>query len=100
MNIENKIPESEFKKQLFEFGLIKEEKIKDINTKILYNEYKKYVKDIEENNNKNNIIIGEINISSFNLNEDIQIINYIRTFSYKNINKENDYKYENEKEIK
>ena len=88
MNIENKIPESEFKKQLFEFGLIKEEKIKDINTKILYNEYKKYVKDIEENNNKNNIIIGEINISSFNLNEDIQIINYIRTFSYKNINKE------------
>ena len=71
MNIENKIPDSEFKKQLSEFGLIKKEKIEDINTKILYNEYKRYEKDIEENNEENNIIIGEINISSDDTNKDI-----------------------------
>ena len=41
---ENKIPDSEFKKQLGEFGLIKKEKIEKINTKNLYNEYKKYEK--------------------------------------------------------
>ena len=73
INEENKIPESEFKKQLCEFGLIRKEKIEDINTKILYKEYKKYEKDIEENN----IIIGEINISSNDINEDIQIYKFI-----------------------
>jgi len=103
MNIENKIPDSEFKKQLSEFGLIKKEKIEDINTKILYNEYKRYEKDIEENNKENNIIIGEIYISSDDINKDIQIINsfenYKRAYSYIK-DKEDDYKYENEKEIK
>ena len=102
INEENKIPESEFKKQLCEFGLIKEEKIKNINNKILYKEYKKYEKDIEENNNKNNIIIGEINISSNDINKDIQIINSFENYKrIENIkDKEDDYKYENEKEIK
>ena len=76
-NEENKIPESEFKKQLCEFGLIKEEKI------------------------KNNIIIGEINISSNDINKDIQIINSFENYKRNNKyykNKEDDY--ENEKEIK
>jgi len=102
INKENKIPDSEFKKQLFESGLIKKEKIKDINTKLLYNEYKKYEKDIEENNKKINIIIGEINISSNDINKDIQIINSFENLKrkYKWENKEDDYKYENEKEIK
>ena len=102
INKENKIPESEFKKQLIEFGLIKQEKIKNMNTKLLYNEFKKYEEYIKENNLKNNIIIGEINISSNDINKDIQIINSFE--NYKRIkkikNKEDDYKYENEKEIK
>ena len=102
INKENKIPESEFKKQLIEFGLIKQEKIKNMNTKLLYNEFKKYEEYVKENNLKNNIIIGEINISSNDINKDIQIINSFE--NYKRIkkikNKEDDYKYENEKEIK
>jgi len=102
INKENKIPDNEFKRQLCEFGLIKEEKIKDINTRVLYNEYKKYEKDIEENNRKNNIIIGEINISSNNIDKDIQIINSFENVKriWKKENKEDDHKYENEKEIK
>ena len=51
---------------------------------------------------KNNIIIGEINITSNDINKDIQIINSFE--NYKRIeklqDKINDYKYENEKEIK
>ena len=43
---EIKIPDTEFKKQLCEKGLIKKEKIQKINTKILYNNYKQYEKDI------------------------------------------------------
>jgi len=78
INKENKIPDSEFKKQLCEFCLIKEEKIKDINIKILYKEYKKYEKEIEENNKKNNIIIGEINISSNDI---------IKSDEFKNLNR-------------
>ena len=37
---ENKIPDTEFKKQLCEIGLIEKEKIQKINTKILYNDFK------------------------------------------------------------
>ena len=46
---ENKIPDSEFKKQLSEFGLIEKDIIININTKILFQVYKKY----EENLGKN-----------------------------------------------
>ena len=73
-NKENKIPDSKFKIQLSEFGLIKPEKIENINTKTLYKEYKKYVEEIEGNNKHKNIIIGEINISSNDINKDIGII--------------------------
>ena len=103
INIENKIPDSEFKKQLCEFGLIEPEKIKNINTKTLYNEHKKYEEDIKENNIKNNMIIGEIDISSNKVNEDIQIINSFENYKRNNKNiedKEDDYKYENEKDIR
>ena len=82
---ENKIPDTEFKKQICETGLIKKEKIQKINTKILYNNYKKYEKDInikQKNDindinikNNKNIIIGEINIKPDNINKDIPIIN-------------------------
>ena len=65
------LPDCEFKNQLSDFGLIKPERIQNINTKELYDEYQKYEEEIEENNvknriknkSKNNIIIGEINIS-------------------------------------
>ena len=37
---ENEIPDTEFKKQLCEVGLIEKGKIQKINTKILYNDFK------------------------------------------------------------
>ena len=72
MNKENKIPDSEFKKQLCEFGLVKPEKIENISAKILYKE--KYEEEIEGNNKQKNIIIGEIIISSNDINKDIRVI--------------------------
>jgi len=82
---EIKIPESEYKNQLSEFGLIKKEKIQKINTEILYNSYKKYEKEINK----------------IELNKDIQIINSFENSKRENskINLENESKYENEKEI-
>ena len=71
------IPNSEFKKQIEEFGLIKNDKNQTI--KNIYNKYKKY--EIEINNNtkrnitNNNIIIGEINIGPNDINMEIKIIN-------------------------
>ena len=100
INNENKIPVSEFKNQLSEFGLVKTEKIENINTKTLYSEYKKYEKDLEENNNK---ITSEINISSNDINKDIQIINSFENYKRMHIyiiNKKDDDKYTNEEEIK
>ena len=52
--------------------------------------------------NINNYIIGEIEINEDNINEDIRIINTFEEIKrqYKRGDKEDDYKYENEKEIK
>ena len=102
INKENKIPDSEFKKQLCESGLIEPEKIKNLTIKELYKEYKKYEKEIEENKIKKNIIIGEFNISLNDINKDIQIINSFENHKKKRTlqNKKDDYKYNNEKEIK
>ena len=107
---ENKIPNTEFKKQLCETSIIKEEIIENINTKILYNNYKQYEKDINikqknYNNIKNNknIIIGEIDIYYDYINEDIAIINSFENYKREHKwigDKEDDWKYENEKEIK
>ena len=102
INKEDKIPEKEFKKQLIECGIIKPEKIKAINCKDLYKQYKNHEEYIIQHHIKNNSIIGEINISSNDINKDIQIINSFENF--KRIEKledaEDDCKYENEKEIK
>jgi len=110
---EKEIPDSEFKKQLIEVGLIKKEKIQKTNSKILYNSYKEYKKDINDINNRRkkehniknnkNLIIGQIDIKPDDINKDIRIIN-----SFENIKRENkfikdqedDWKNENEKEIK
>ena len=93
---EDKIPESEFKKQLTEFGLIKQEKIENSNTKTIYEDYKQYEKEL------NNAILGEINIGTNDINNEVQIINSFenvkKEINYKN--KEDDWIYENEKEIK
>ena len=59
----------------------------------------------KENNkiNNNNIIIAEIEIKENDINKDIRIINSFEQNKRKNgsfIHKEDEYKYENEKEIK
>ena len=112
---EHEIPNNEFKKQLFESGLIEEKKLEKINTKIIFNTFKNYEKEINENNiniknnnnlenNKNNknIIIGEITIKPDDINKKISIINSFENIKEKSKeeNKKDDWKYENEKEIK
>ena len=54
------------------------------------------------NNNKLNIIIGEISINKNNINKDVQIINSFENVKrkYELGDKNDDWKYENEKEIK
>ena len=62
---QNIIPDSEFKKQLSGYGLVNKERIDNINTKTLYNNYKKYEREVNEikikrdniiiNNNRNTI---------------------------------------------
>ena len=95
----NKLPDSKFKEQLSKTGLIKKEKIEKLDTQTVYNSYKNYEKEV--NSNKNNKIIGEISISVFDIKERTQIINSFENVkelnNYKN--KENDWKYENKKEI-
>ena len=51
IEIGNKIPDSEFKNQILELGLIKQENIK--NTKQLFNYFKKYEEEINNNINLN-----------------------------------------------
>ena len=102
INNEISIPNSEFKKQIEDFGLIKKEKIKNINTKQIIKEFKKYEKEIEKKDFIYNTIIGEISIKPEDVGKDIQIINSYE--NYKIINnfgkKEDDWKYENENELK
>ena len=116
---ENSIPDSEFKKQLIECGLIKKEKIENINPKSLLNNFKKFENDIKnnknpdeiiiinkdskKNSNKTNIITGEIYIGQENVNKDIQIINSFENYQRsknEELNNENDAKNVNENEIK
>ena len=62
---QNIIPDSEFKKQLSGYGLVNKERIDNINTKTVYNNYKKYEREVNEikikrdnniiNNNRNTI---------------------------------------------
>ena len=122
---ENSLPDSEFKRQLSEFGLIKIETIENIKTNILFNSFKTYEKSVKEVNLPEdgrietevikkkefnitsqkffdkNIIIGEIYINQEDINTDIQIINSFENYQRNNQKgKEDDYIYENEQEIK
>ena len=52
--------------------------------------------------NNKNIILGEIYINKYDINKEIQILNSFENVKRKHvwINKEDNWKYENEKEIK
>ena len=73
---------------------------------IKINELKNEIKNININNQMDykNIIIGEICINKDNINKDIRIINSFDNFKREDEwwgkEEEDDYKYENEKEIK
>ena len=112
--VNNILPYSEFKKQLTEAGLIKKEKIEKINTKEIYKSYKTYEKEINEiremkeikmineiyadQDNKNNEIVAEIDITD---EKKILIINSYENATKNNENNKNEkYKYSNENEIK
>ena len=97
---ENDIPDSEFKKQLIDFGLIKKEKIEKMNPKELIKKFKKFENAI--NNNTINSIKGEINLDSNNTNKNIQIINSFENYQRtRNVElNENDNINMNEQEIK
>ena len=88
-----KIPESEFKKQLCEFGLIEKEKIRNLNTRILFNIFKKYEGEIQ------NVIIAEFYIRPEDINNDEQIINSYENAELPDVEFEDNKPPENEKEI-
>jgi len=94
---ENKIPNSEFERQIVEIGLIRQEDIN--NTKELFNRYKTYKRNIERNN-QTYIIYNKIKINDYDLNEDIRIINSYEE-NYRNCKKKDKYNidFENEKDI-
>ena len=84
INIENIIPETEFKKQIIQSGLIKPEQINNYKNLIL--KYKQYKNQI---NNKNQISNNQINNNQIN-NNDTQIINmHINKINEINYNKNN-----------
>ena len=102
----NILPDSEFKKQLIEFGLIGKEK-KEQNNSLptsIENEYQKYIKEInkEKNIDEKNIIISEVNIGADDINKDIQIINSYENYRRKHetIDDKKNQEYENQKDIK
>ena len=90
---ENEIPNTEFKKQIVEIGLVKPENIK--NTKQLFKRYKQY-------SNDNNYITAKIKINKDDIDKDIRIINSFEKYKIENKIKQSsdDIKYENEQEIK
>ena len=96
---EDIIPNSKFKQQINESGLIQKEKIENLMIKNLYNLFKKYAKEV-----KRNIIFGEIKITEKDLNKNIFIINSFenaKRLRYINpIEFNNDIDYNNEEEIK
>ena len=127
---ENKIPDTKFKKQLIEVGLIKKEKVEEVNTKKLYNnfrDYEKHVNQIQKDKNvliidnrinngisggnftttnndmiNRNFIIGEINIRSDDIYKFTRVINSFENFKREtNLSEqEDDWKFNNEKELR
>jgi len=72
---ENIIPNSEFKNQIIDYGLIKPKKITNNNTKKLFNSYLKYKNDINNNIHKTNLKNNNIGSNnSINNNSNVQKI--------------------------
>ena len=96
----DKLPDSEFKKDLINCGLIQEEKIQNISAKSLIKNFKKY--ESEMNKTNNNCIAGEIIIGRNDINKKIQIINSFENIknSWEYEGNVDDYKHLNEKEFK
>ena len=71
-----KIPDSKFKEQILDLGLIQEENLQ--NTKQIFVQFKKYEEDIKNNNindnDNNNYIKGIIEINKDNINKKIRLI--------------------------
>ena len=127
---ENKIPDTKFKKQLIEVGLIKKEKVEEVNTKKLYNnfrDYEKHVNQIQKDKNvliidnrinngisgvnfttinndmiNRNFILGEINIRPDDIYKFTRVINSFENFKREtNLSEqEDDWKFNNEKELR
>ena len=74
----------------------------DIKKRFNIYQVNQYLENELNNNHKNNIIIGEIYIKKEDVGKDIQIINSFDNFqrNYKMKDRDDDWKYENEKEIK
>ena len=87
------LPNSEFKNQLFEFGLIKE--FKTMKTQELKESFVNYTNIV----NKNNFITGQIKIESNDIDKDIQIINSFEKAKKKNEKYPNEMNYQNESDI-
>ena len=97
------IPDSKFKNEICEFGLIEKDKANTI--KELVHNYHEYKDNIKDNNNNHselptNYIKSELNIDNININKKIQIINSYEEFQKNNNILDNNSKYSNEKEIK
>ena len=130
VNNENKIPDTKFKKELIKVGLIKKEKVEEVNTKKLYDnfrDYEKHVNQIQKDKNvliidnrinngisggnfittnndmiNRNFIIGEINIRSDDIYKFTRVINSFENFKREtNLSEqEDDWKFNNEKELR
>ena len=96
----NNLPDSEFKKDLINCGLIQEEKIQNISAKSLMKNFKEY--ESEMNKTKNNSIAGEITVGRNDINKKIQIINSFENIknSWEYEGNVDDYRHLNEKEFK
>ena len=110
----DKLPDTEFKKDLINCGLIQEDKIQNISAKSLIKNFKKYESEMNKTNNNckkyesemnktnNNCIAGEIIIGRNDINKKIQIINSFENIknSWEYEGNADDYKHLNEKEFK
>ena len=130
VNNENKIPDTKFKKELIKVGLIKKEKVEEVNTKKLYDnfrDYEKHVNQIQKDKNvliidnrinngisggnftitnndmlNRNFILGEINIRPDDIYKFTRVINSFENFKREtNLSEqEDDWKFNNEKELR
>ena len=91
---DNIIPNSEFQKQMIEFGLIEKVKGK-VTSKFILEKYIQYKNEI----NNINYIIGELKIGVKDLNKDIRLINSYDQYNKRKKNNNVNDIYKNEKEI-